>query len=158
MRPMRIDPRVLPSAFAATSVLALMLVFVAACNNMSYTATSPNGSMNTSSASVAGNWSGSYAANDSRCGGSTASATFTQDGATVNGIIRTNDCGVAGSFKGNMQGNTLVGLIDTPGCVGGGVTGTVEGGQLRLTLGDMTKPLITGDQIIMTGGAISLHR
>jgi hypothetical protein len=154
---MRIDSRVLPPVLAAASALVLFLL-AAACNNMSYTATSPAGSMNTSSASVAGSWTGSYAANDSRCGGSVASATFTQDGAKVTGIIRTNDCGVAGSFKGQMEGNTLVGLIDTPGCVGGGVTGTVQGGQLHLSLGDMTKPLITGDQIIMTGGAVSLHR
>jgi hypothetical protein len=38
------------------------------------------------------------------------------------------------------------------------VTGTLSGSELRLSLGDMTKPLITGDTVIMAGGSVTLRR
>lgn len=111
-------------------------------------------------ANVSGAWAGTYTANDpGKCASSSASASFTQDGRTVRGILKTSNCGVAGSFKGTVdESGTLLGLIDMPGCVGGGVTGTMVGTELHLALGDMTKPLITGDQVIMTGGYVTLRR
>src|SRR5262249_28297072 len=145
------------------SIRRLLLPFLAvavvvACSN-SNGVTSPTITVTTSGANVTGAWSGSYTANDpGKCASSTASATFTQNGGVVNGIIKTSNCGVAGSLKGRIDGDTLLGLIDMPGCVGGGVNGRMVGTELRLSLGDMTKPLITGDQVIMTGGEVTLRR
>jgi hypothetical protein len=141
------------------AAFAFISTFTAACSN-SNGVTSPNTvTITTSGANVDGAWAGSYTANDpGRCASSAASATFTQNGNVVTGIIKTSNCGVAGSFKGRVDGDTLVGLIDMTGCVGGGVTGTMAGSELRLSIGDMTKPLITGDTVIMTGGYVNLRR
>ena len=139
-------------------LLALAVLAAAACSN-SNGVTAPNVTITTSGANVAGAWSGSYTANDpGKCASSAASATFTQNGGVVTGIIKTSNCAVAGSFKGRVEGDTLMGLIDMPGCVGGGVNGTLVGSELHLSLGDMTKPLITGDTVIMSGGYVTLRR
>jgi hypothetical protein len=114
--------------------------------------------MTSASASVAGTWSGTFMSYDlSSCGGS-ATATFEQTGSTVTGKFATSSCGVSGYFKGTVQGNTLIGLIAMEGCVGGGVSGTVNGSQLSLSIGDLTKPLITGDKPVMLGGVATLGR
>jgi len=142
------------------SVLPVLALAVAAACSDSNGVTSPmTGGVTASRANVAGDWAGSYSPNEPQhCSSAPASATFTQNGRTVTGIIRTTDCGVAGSFKGTIDGDQLIGLIDMTGCVGGGVTGQVAGTELRLSLGDMTKPLITGDTVVMTGGYVTLHR
>ncbi len=113
--------------------------------------------MGSSSANVAGTWSGTFLSNDlSSCGSSTATATFQQVGSTVTGNVSTSSCGVSGYFKGSMQGNMLIGLVAMDGCVGGGVSGTLNGSQLSLSIGDLTKPLITGDTPVMLGGLATL--
>ena len=125
----------------------------------SHTMTSPSGGgVTTSSRSVAGTWSGSYRAFESACAGSRATATFQQTGSNVTGSITTADCGVSGSFVGTMEGDTLLGALHLEGCTGGGVSGTLSESGLALSIGDMTKPLVTGDRVLMSGGSVSLHR
>src|SRR5450759_2161315 len=112
-----------------------------------------------SSSSVAGTWSGTFMSNDlSSCSGSTATATFEQVGSTVTGNLSTSSCGVSGYFKGTMQGNMLIGSIAMAGCVGGGVSGTINGSELSLAITDLTKPLITGERPVMLGGDAELRR
>ena len=115
-------------------------------------------STTTSSAMIAGGWSGTFTAYDSACGSSKASATFEQAGDRVTGILSTSSCGVSGAFTGTVQGNQLLGSIKMDGCTGGGVSGTIRAGEFTLVVGDLTKPLVTGDRVIMTGGAIKLSR
>jgi len=125
----------------------------------SHTMTSPSGGgITTSSRSVAGTWSGSYLAFESGCAGSRATATFQQMGSDVTGSITTADCGVSGSFVGRMEGDTLMGALHLEGCTGGGVSGTLSDSGLALSIGDMTKPLVTGDRVLMSGGSVALHR
>ena len=59
---------------------------------------------------------------------------------------------------GTISGNLLTGSVKMTGCVGGAVTATLNGSQLSLAVGDLTKPLITGEAPVMYGGAVSLHR
>jgi hypothetical protein len=112
-----------------------------------------------SSSSVAGTWSGTFMSDDLlSCGGSTATATFEQVGSTVTGNLATSSCGVSGYFKGTVQGNMLIGSIAMAGCVGGGVSGTINGSELSLSISDLTKPLITGERPVMLGGDATLRR
>lgn len=111
------------------------------------------------SASINGTWSGNFVSNDpAGCGTSSATAVFRQDGATVTGNVSTSTCGVAGTFKGNVQGSLVTGAVSMAGCVGGGASGTISGAELVLSIGDLTKPLITGDKTIMYGGIVTFHR
>ena len=125
----------------------------------SYTVTGPSDGAVAPAANIAGTWSRSFRSDDSTgCGSSTATATFQQNGATVTGLLSTSSCGVTGYFKGTVQGNLLTGAVAMEGCVGGGASGTISGSELSLAIGDLTKPLITGDRIIMYGGVAALRR
>lgn len=137
--------------------LALLVVLLPlGCEN-SNSITGP--SMGAGPASINGTWSGNYMSNDpAGCGSSPANAVFRQDGATVTGTVSTSTCGVAGTFKGNVQGSVITGALAMAGCVGGGASGTISGSELVLSIGDLTKPLITGDKTIMYGGIVTLHR
>jgi hypothetical protein len=140
------------------AVLGITCAVAIGCAD-SHTMTSPSGGgVTTSSRSVAGTWSGSYLAFESACAGSRATATFQQTGSDVTGSITTADCGVSGSFVGRMEGDTLMGALHLEGCTGGGVSGTLSDSGLALSIGDMTKPLVTGDRILMSGGSVALHR
>lgn len=144
--------------FPVASCFAILIVSSACQDSNSITAPA-TGSITTSSANIAGDWTGRFAANEPKsCEGSTATAAFTQNGSSVTGILKTNACGIGGSFKGTVSGDSIVGLIDMTGCVGGGVSGTIHGGEITLSIGDMTKPLITGDRVIMAGGSLTLRR
>jgi len=145
-------PRLAASLALAAAVSAL------ACSDSKMVTSPGTGNVSTNSASVAGTWSGSYSAFETACGGSSAIATFQQTGTAVTGSITTADCGVSGSFVGTMEGNTLMGALHLPGCTGGGVSGTLSASGLALSIGDMTKPLVTGDRVLMSGGSVSLHR
>jgi hypothetical protein len=139
------------------AVLTIAVALAAACQNAN-TMTAPAGTASPVSANLAGAWSGSFQPYDSGCGGTSASASFQQTGSAVTGSLKTSDCGVAGYFRGTLQGNTLLGTLEMQGCTGGGVSGTIEGARLSLTIGDMTKPLVTGDTPRMSGGAVLLSR
>lgn len=109
--------------------------------------------------SVGGTWSGTFMSYDlSSCGASTATATFEQIGSTVTGKVATSSCGVSGYFKGTVQGNMLIGSIAMQGCVGGGVSGTINGSELSLSISDLTKPLVTGERPVMLGGIATFRR
>jgi hypothetical protein len=150
---MRLKDRNFTLVIAVLLTIALAPLGCADSNNV----TGPP--MVSSSASVAGAWSGSFTSDDlSSCGNSTATATFQQVGSTVTGNIATSYCGVSGLFKGTLQGNMLTGRIAMEGCVGGGVSGTVNGSQLSLSIGDLTKPLVTGENPVMLGGVATLGR
>jgi hypothetical protein len=109
-------------------------------------------------ASVIGEWSGTYVPASATCPASAASATFRQDGAEITGILNASSCGVSGSFRGRMVSGQLVGRIEMRGCSGGGVSGTVTNSGLSLTVGDITRPLVTADEVLMFGGKVDLHR
>ena len=144
----------------ARNVTALLLTVALsplACQN-SNSVTGPS-NVAAPAGNVTGSWSGTFQSDDmSGCGGSTASATFQQIGANVTGNLVTSTCGVGGLFIGTLQGNTLSGKIAMEGCVGGGVYGTINGSELSLSVGDMTKPLVTFDKTVMTGGVVTLRR
>ncbi len=129
-----------------------------ACQN-SNSVTGPAASASPASAQLSGAWTGSFAAYDSaRCTNSSATATFQQNGTVVTGILQSNACGIGGAFRGSIQGNTITGWIDMTGCQGGGVSGTIQRGRISLNIADLTKPLITGDLVVMNGGAMTLGR
>ena len=152
---MRSRARRLPLVLLA--LLVTIAVVPLGCQGSS-TVTGPSGGA-VAAASIDGTWSGTYRSDDtSGCGSSSASATFRQEGATVTGIVSTSSCGVTGYFKGTVQGNMVTGAVAMEGCVGGGASGTVNGSDFVLSIGDLTKPLVTGDQSIMYGGVVSFHR
>ncbi len=138
----------------AASAVAVLTVGCQNSNSM----TGPSTGTASSAARIAGSWSGTFQAYDSHCGGSSASASFQQDGTAVTGLLTTSACGVGGYFKGTIQGSMLVGSVEMAGCTGGGVSGTVSESQISLSIGDLTKPLVTGDRPVMAGGAVSLRR
>jgi hypothetical protein len=144
-----------------TLVLAVLLAPALAalgCQGSNSVTGPPAGTVSPSS-SVAGTWSGTFLSDDlSRCGGSIATATFEQVGSTVTGNVTTSSCGVSGYFKGTVQGNMLIGSIAMAGCVGGGVSGTLNGSELSLSITDLTKPLVTGERPVMLGGDATLRR
>jgi hypothetical protein len=152
---MRPRARRLPPVLLPLLVVIALLPF--GCQGSS-TVTGPSGGA-VASANIAGTWSGSYQSDDMvGCGTSSASATFQQTGNVVTGSVSTSKCGVTGIFKGTVQGNTVMGAVAQEGCVGGGASGTINGSDLVLSIGDMTKPLVTGDKSIMYGGVVSFHR
>ena len=140
------------------SALLTVALSPLACQN-SNSVTGPPSSVAAPWGSVTGSWSGTYQSDDMLgCGGSSASATFQQVGATVTGNVVTSSCGVGGLFIGTIQGNTLSGKIAMEGCVGGGVYGTINGSELSLSISDMTKPLVTFDKPVLMGGVVNLRR
>lgn len=108
--------------------------------------------------SVIGQWSGTYEPASTACPASDASATFRQEGAEITGMLNVSSCGTSGIFRGRLIGGQLVGRIEMRGCSGGGVSGTVTSSGLSLTIGDITRPLVTADEVVMYGGSAELHR
>jgi hypothetical protein len=142
---------------SSTLLLTVMLAALA-CQN-SNSVTGPANNVAAPAGNVTGSWSGTFQSYDPQgCGSSSASATFEQAGAAITGKLVTSSCGVSGVFEGTLQGNMLLGSIKMDGCVGGGVSGTMNGSQLSLTVGDLTKPLVTFDKPVMLGGAVTLSR
>jgi hypothetical protein len=138
--------------------LAFLIAIVLGCQGSS-TVTGPSGGAAASTVNIAGSWSGSYQSDDAfGCGGSAATASFQQNGATVTGLVSTSSCGARGYFRGTVQGNMVLGAINMEGCVGGGASGIINGTEMSLSIGDLTKPLVTGDRIVMYGGVVTFHR
>jgi hypothetical protein len=144
-----------------TRFLALLLTVVVAplaCQN-SNSVTGPASGVAAPAGNVTGSWSGTFESDDMQsCSRSTATATLQQVGATVTGNVVTSACGVGGLFQGTLQGNVLMGKIAMEGCVGGGVSGTINGSELSLSISDMTKPLVTFEKPVFAGGVVTLRR
>ncbi len=156
---MRSQPLLPVSARFALAILMSVFLASLACQGSS-TVTGPSGGTSSPSAlAISGSWTGTYAPDDAvRCSGSLASATFQQNGGEVTGHISTSACGVTGYFRGSIQRSTLIGRISMQGCTGGGVSGVFDGARLTLSIADLTKPLVTGQTPVMTGGVVALHR
>ena len=113
----------------------------------------------TAAANIAGAWNGTFQSDDvTACGNSSAFASLQQQGSEVTGTLKTSDCGIAGYFKGTLSGYTLTGSISMEGCVGGKFSGSVTTTGISLSIGDLTKPLVTGDAVVMSGGIVTLAR
>lgn len=149
---MRLPNRKLPLAvFAAAAIAALLPL---GCNE-SNTITAPAG---IPAANLAGTWAGTYQSNSAQCAAAPASATLEQQGSQVTGIFRAESCGIGGSIRGRVQGNAFVGEVNMAGCTGGAVSGTMSDAGLTLSVGDFYKELVTGDQEVLPGGAVTLQR
>jgi hypothetical protein len=141
-----------------TALLAIAVTALA-CQDSNMTTSPSSGTASPASAQLTGTWTGTFQAYDSSlCGNSPASATFSQNGTSVTGVIKTSDCGVSGGFRGSLQGTQVLGWVDMTGCTGGGVSGTFTNGRISVTIADLTKPLVTGDKVVMAGGTLSLGR
>jgi hypothetical protein len=155
---MRRKERILPLVFAAFVAVALLTIVLGGlgCQGSSSVTGPPTA---TAAANVAGTWTGTFQSDDlTSCGDSPAVVTFQQDGANVTGNIETSACGVRGNLKGTMAGSQLTGSVSMQGCVGGGFSGTVSGTAISLSIGDMYKPLVTGDKVVLPGGIVTLRR
>jgi len=159
---MRTEVRNALARFAPLTVLpalAAFLLLAAACQDSQTVTAPPAAGMTAAAAPVAGIWTGTFESDDSaRCGSSSATATFQQNGNEVTGTISTSTCGVTGYFKGTIQGNALQGAVEMAGCTGGGASGIVTASGISLTIGDLTKPILTADKVVMAGGIVSLRR
>ncbi|HKA35947.1 MAG TPA: hypothetical protein VKH43_03955 [Thermoanaerobaculia bacterium] len=144
-------------ALLAIAGFAVLALAVPGCNNASGTVTGPT--TGASGANITGSWKGAFQSDDqANCGNSTASATFEQIGSEVTGNLQTSDCGVRGYFKATVSGNSVTGSVAMEGCVGGKLSGTINGNTLSLQIADLTKPLVTEDRSIMSGGVVILNR
>jgi hypothetical protein len=147
--------KVMMTGPAVAAALALLLV---ACKG-SNTITAPTTAPASTAANVAGTWTGSFqSSSTTSCSDPSVSATFQQNGSDVTGWLEAASCGIRGAFRGTVSGNQLTGHLGMHGCMGGVTLGTVSESGLSLTIGDFTKPVLTGDTIVMYGGAASLHR
>ncbi|HEV8119127.1 MAG TPA: hypothetical protein VGQ32_11400 [Thermoanaerobaculia bacterium] len=143
------------STILAIAGFAVLVLAVPGCNNGSGTVTGP--ATGTAGANITGSWSGAFQSDDqSNCGNSGASATFQQIGSEVTGNLQTSDCGVRGYFKATISGSNVFGSVAMEGCVGGKLSGTINGNTLSLQIADLTKPLVTDDRTIMSGGVVTL--
>jgi hypothetical protein len=108
--------------------------------------------------SIAGSWSGTYQPNSTDCSASAASATVYQQGDQITGVLTSSACGMSGNFKGQMVGDRFVGRVDMAGCSGGGASGSIANSMLTLRIEDLTRPLVTDQEIVKHGGTVELHR
>ncbi len=137
---------------AVAAALAMASVACSRSDAVTAPAAAPAG------ASVAGSWTGDFQPYSQSCAGSSVSARFEQNGSEVTGLFAADACGIRGAFHGTVAGNALTGRVEMPGCSGGAVSGTLNGSAIVMTIGDFTRPVVSGDSIVMYGGAASLHR
>jgi hypothetical protein len=143
--------KTLGTGLVAVGVLTLTLACKESSNMVTAAEVAP-------AANVAGTWVGTFQSDSSVCASSQITATFQQSGAQVTGTLSGTSCGSSGAFKGTVSGNQLTGSIEMLGCSGGAVNATVSGSGLTLTVGDLTRPIVSGNEVVMYGGAASLQR
>ena len=144
--------RTMWSGFALAGAVTLSL----ACkdsNAVTAPVSSPMAAVN-----VAGTWTGRFHSDSNACASSQISVTLAQSGAAVTGTLSGGSCGTSGVLRGSVSGNRLTGNVEMLGCTGGGVSATLSGSGLILEIGDLTRPLVTGQQVVMYGGSASLQR
>jgi hypothetical protein len=150
--------RRLPILTLAAGVAAAALVASAACKDSSNTVSGP---ATMASFNLSGTWSGTFRAGTAGCSAAPMTATLTQTGNRVTGTVVTPSCGLSsGYLKATIDGHQLNGTIGMMGCTGGAVNGTVsaDASQISFTMGDLTKPLVTGDQVLAPGGDATLAK
>jgi hypothetical protein len=148
------ERKVMMAGLAAAGALAMLSAACKDSNSIAAPAlTSPSAAVN-----VAGTWTGSFQSYSTTCSGSVVSATFQQNGSDVTGMVVAASCGIRGTFRGAVSGNDLTGHVEMQGCTGGVVLGTASESGLSLTIGDFTRPVVSGDAIVVYGGAARLHR
>ncbi len=149
---MRLAKRTLPLPLLTAAVVTVLAL---GCNESNTIA----GPASDAAANVSGAWSGTYRSNNpALCGAAPAEATLQQNGSQVSGIFKADSCGIAGSLRGTVHGNDFVGSVNMLGCTGGAVSGKIDAGGMNLSVGDFYKPLVTGEQEILPGGAVTLRR
>jgi len=145
-------------SLVAAGAAAAVLVVSAACNNSSNTVAGPTAM---ASVNVSGTWTGTFSSGTGACSAVPMTATLTQTGNRVTGVVVTTKCGLSsGYLKASIDGHQLNGTIGMMGCTGGAVNGTVSANasQIAFSMGDLTKPLVTGDQVIAPGGDATLTK
>jgi hypothetical protein len=142
-------------AFLTGFVVAGVLALAPACKDSSNMVTSPATS---AAASVAGTWTGTYQTDQMACASGPARLTLQQTGNQVTGTISTSACGPNGNFTGTVSGNQLTGSIEMLGCSGGAVSGRLSASGMSVTVGDLYRPISTGNAVVAAGGAASLSR
>ncbi|HEY1435782.1 MAG TPA: hypothetical protein VGG65_10420 [Thermoanaerobaculia bacterium] len=143
-------------AFLTGFVVAGILAPAPACKDSSNMVTSPSV---VAAASVTGTWTGTFRSdNTMACASAPATLTLQQTGANVTGTISTSSCGPNGTFKGTVQGTQLMGSVEMLGCSGGAVNGMISGSGMSVTVGDLYRPIVTGNQVVASGGGASLSR
>jgi hypothetical protein len=141
------------SGLAAAGALTLLCLACKDSNAVTAPVSSPMAAAN-----VSGTWTGTFTSDSDACGISQITATFQQSGSQVTGNISGTSCGPSGVIKGSVSGNQLTGRIEMMGCKGGGVSATVNGSALSLSVGDITQPFVTGERVVIYGGAANLQR
>ena len=135
---------------------AAAALVTAACNDSSNTVAGP---ASMASVNVTGTWTGTFRAGSGACSAAPMTATLSQTGSRVTGTVITPNCGLSsGYLKATIDGNQLTGTIGMMGCTGGAVNGTVSASQIAFSMGDLTKPLVTGDKVISPGGDATLSK
>lgn len=150
---MRTDRR---KAFLTGFVVAGALALAPACKDSSNMVTAP---VTAAGADVTGTWTGTFQSDAlMTCANAPATLTLQQSGNQVTGTFATSSCGPNGSFKGAVQGNQLTGSVEMLGCSGGAVNGSISASGMSITVGDLYRPIVTGNTVIAAGGAASLSR
>ena len=138
--------------------LAAALIAASACNDSSNMVTGPTVA---AGANITGTWSGTFHSGAAGCSAVPMVASFSQNGNEVSGNVMATSCGLTGGhFHGTMTGLQLTGAVGMQGCTGGAVSGTVssDGRSISLSMDDLKKPLVTGDQVIAPGGDVTLAK
>jgi hypothetical protein len=142
---------------AGLAAAAALTMLFAACKDSNSVA-APSPASPSAAVNVTGTWTGSFQSYATACSGSAVSATFAQRGSDVTGMVVADACGIRGTFRGAVSGTTLSGHVEMQGCTGGAVLGTVSESGVSMTIGDFTRPVVSGDAIVIPGGATSLHK
>jgi hypothetical protein len=144
--------KALRTGFAA----GFALILAASCKD-SNTVAGVEGSPQ-AAASLTGTWTGTFQSDSGTCGSSPVSVTLQQTGADFAGTFKATPCGPNGAFRGRVAGNRITGSVNMLGCTGGGVAGEMGASGLSLQVGDLYRPLVTGNAVVMPGGTATLRR
>ena len=148
----------------------LSLLFAAAVAACAFASAGCNGSdevtgvgsgAGMASVDVTGTWNGTFQSGVAGCSSVPMRATLAQSGNKVTGSVATSTCGLTGGhFSGTITGTQLTGSVGMQGCTGGAVAGTVsaDAKEIRFTMDDLKKPLVTGDQVVAPGGDVTLRK
>jgi hypothetical protein len=143
-------------ASAAGAVLASALLALS-CGG-SDSATMPSSPpMAAASVDLAGTWTGTFQAYTAGCS-SPMTATLTQNGNSVTGIVAADGCKIRGAFLGTLSGTQLSGKVEMTGCKGGAVLGTASASAVSLSIGDFLSLSDFGDKVLLYGGEVSLRK